>query len=59
MIDRSPYVCPLQDGIVYSARTGHRPFSCAPLDEYVPIVGQAAIDRLRRVASDLEGLSLL
>jgi trehalose synthase len=57
--DRSAHVCPLQDGTVYSARMGHRPFSCSPLEEYEPIVGQMAIDRLRRVASDLEGLSLL
>ncbi len=59
MRDRTADVCPLQDGIVYSARTGHRPFTCAPLEEYEPIVGQTTIDRLRRVASDLEGLSLL
>ncbi len=50
---------PLSDGTVYSARMGHRPFSCAPVEEYIPVVGTQEIDRLRRVADALEGSSVL
>jgi len=52
-----PY--PREDGIVYSARAGWRPFSVPSVEEYVSVVGQEAIDRLLRIASQLKGMTLL
>ncbi len=56
-MDACPF--PLADGTVYSGRKGQRPFSCAPIEEYTPIVGSEEIDRLRRVADALDGASVL
>ncbi len=50
---------PFPDGTVYSAPLQHRPFSCAPFEQYIPVVGIEEVDRLRRVADALEGASVL
>lgn len=50
---------PLADGTVYSGRIGQRPFSCASVEEYIPLVGHEEVDRLRRVADALDGASIL
>lgn len=52
-----PY--PGKDGIVYSARTGQRPFSVPRVEDYVPVVGQQKVDRLHEIASRLQGMTLL
>ena len=52
-------VFPLADGTVYSARKNVCPFSTPPLEAYVPVVGEASIERLHKAAQRVRGLNML
>jgi trehalose synthase len=49
----------LADGTVYSKRKNFAPLSTPPLEAYVPIVGEARIERLQKIAQRLKGLKML
>ena len=46
---------PLEDGTLYSRRRVTEPFSVAPLQDYVPILGEEKIDKLVKLAQKLKG----
>ena len=47
------------DGTVYSKRKGFCPFTAPPTEAYIPVVGEANIQRLEKVAKRLKGLKIL
>ncbi|HUS03911.1 MAG TPA: glycosyltransferase [Dehalococcoidia bacterium] len=50
---------PLEDGTVYSRRKGVQPFSVNPLEDYIPLVGEEKIDKLRELAAKLKGVRIM
>ncbi len=50
---------PLADGTVYSRRKGVQPFSVNPLEDYIPLVGEEKIDKLRELAAKLKGTRIM
>jgi len=59
MTDSARTAVPLADGTVYSSRKGFRPFSTPSPESYALLLGEKAVDRLRRAADRLKGLKLL
>jgi len=49
----------LADGTVYSKRKNFCPFSTSPLEDYIPILGEERVERLRKIAQRVKGLKIL
>lgn len=47
------------EGVIYSRRFHHRPFSAPQLKDYQPILGEARTERVMRAAECLQGIKVL
>jgi trehalose synthase len=59
LVEQAEKKPPLEDGTMYSPRKGFQPFSASPLQDYIPIVGEARIAKLEKLARKLKGVKIL